>query len=174
MLHHNANAQSTLDAPRFCISADVPTDEKEGHIGTKVYLEDGVRPDVVEGLKKLGHDVELLTGHDRGMFGKGQVCFRLFFLTLFSTLTSSSYFRRSSKNSPAAPGLVDPTRGETATPFLRSRRAVVLVLRCYLLVTFVLFRRHSFVQGQSVCRSFRLSALRESAHGKDSSAYVEK
>lgn len=82
MLHHNANAQATLDAPRFCISADVPTDEKEGHIGTKVYLEDGVRPEVVEGLKQLGHDVELLVGHERGMFGRGQVRFSCLFLCL--------------------------------------------------------------------------------------------
>jgi hypothetical protein len=100
MLHHNLNAQATLDCPRFCISADVPDDreklgdrvgsagpcttsellddlpaakhgalvtgeeldvvgprfcisadvpddrEKLGDIGTKVYLEDGIRPEV--------------------------------------------------------------------------------------------------------------------------------
>ncbi|POY70486.1 hypothetical protein BMF94_6554 [Rhodotorula taiwanensis] len=78
MLHHNLNAQSTLDCPRFCISADVPDDrEKLGDIGTKVYLEDGIRPEVVEELKQMGHDVELLTGHERGMFGRGQVIQKL-------------------------------------------------------------------------------------------------
>ena len=74
MLHHNLTVQTTLDSPRFCISADVPDDaSKEGDIGTKVYLEDGIRPEVVEELKKMGHDVELLTGHERAMFGRGQV-----------------------------------------------------------------------------------------------------
>lgn len=74
MLHHNLTVQTTLDSPRFCISADVPEDaSKDGDIGTKVYLEEGMRAEVVEELKKMGHDVELLTGHDRAMFGRGQV-----------------------------------------------------------------------------------------------------
>ncbi|GAA5824946.1 hypothetical protein JCM3770_006715 [Rhodotorula araucariae] len=78
MLHNNSTAQATLDAPRFCISADVPEDaDKNGDIGTKVYLEEGVRPEVVEELKKMGHDVELLTGHDRSMFGRGQIIQKL-------------------------------------------------------------------------------------------------
>ncbi|KPV74759.1 uncharacterized protein RHOBADRAFT_36697 [Rhodotorula graminis WP1] len=78
MLHANSNAQSTLDAPRFCISADVPDDAaKDGDIGTKVYLEEGVRPEVVEQLRAMGHDVELLTGHDRSMFGRGQLIQKL-------------------------------------------------------------------------------------------------
>lgn len=78
MLHHNLNAQSTLDCPRFCISADVPEDrERLGDIGTKVYLEEGIRPEVVDELKRMGHDVELLTGHERAMFGRGQVIQKL-------------------------------------------------------------------------------------------------
>lgn len=78
MLHANSNAQSTLDAPRFCISADVPDDAaQDGDISTKVYLEEGIRPDVVEQLRAMGHDVELLTGHDRSMFGRGQLIQKL-------------------------------------------------------------------------------------------------
>ncbi|GAA5840106.1 hypothetical protein JCM9279_002279 [Rhodotorula babjevae] len=78
MLHHNSNAQATLDAPRFCISADVPDDAAtDGDIGTKVYLEEGIRPEVVDKLKAMGHDVELLTGHDRSMFGRGQLIQKL-------------------------------------------------------------------------------------------------
>ncbi|GAA5856850.1 hypothetical protein JCM8547_008872 [Rhodosporidiobolus lusitaniae] len=73
MLHHNATAQATLDAPRFCISADVPDNKAEGDIGTKVYLEDGVREDVVEKLREMGHVVEVLKGHERAMFGRGQI-----------------------------------------------------------------------------------------------------
>lgn len=77
MLHANSNAQSTLDAPRFCISADVPEDPKDGDIGTKVYLEEGIKQEVVDELKAMGHDVELLTSHDRSMFGRGQVIQKL-------------------------------------------------------------------------------------------------
>ncbi|ORY83489.1 lincomycin-condensing protein lmbA [Leucosporidium creatinivorum] len=78
MLHHGANAQTTLDAPRFCISADVPKDrETAGDIGTLVYLEEGVKPEVVEELKRMGHDVELLSGHARSQFGRGQVIQKL-------------------------------------------------------------------------------------------------
>ncbi|GAA5950672.1 hypothetical protein JCM3765_000573 [Sporobolomyces pararoseus] len=78
MLHHNLTVQTTLDSPRFCISADVPEDaSKEGDIGTKVYLEEGMRVEVVEELKKMGHDVELLKGHDRAMFGRGQIIHKL-------------------------------------------------------------------------------------------------
>ncbi|GAA5909709.1 hypothetical protein JCM6882_008470 [Rhodosporidiobolus microsporus] len=73
LLHHNTTAQSTLDAPRFCISADVPEDKTKGDIGTTVYLEDGISPDVVEKLREMGHDAKVLKGHDRAMFGRGQI-----------------------------------------------------------------------------------------------------
>ncbi|GJN90639.1 hypothetical protein Rhopal_003651-T1 [Rhodotorula paludigena] len=78
MLHHNLNPQQALDAPRFCISADVPQNpEHEGDIGTTVYLEEGIEPAVVDELRRMGHDVELLTGHERAMFGRGQVIQKL-------------------------------------------------------------------------------------------------
>ncbi|GAA5857901.1 hypothetical protein JCM1840_000958 [Sporobolomyces johnsonii] len=78
LLHHNLTVQSTLDAPRFCISADVPENaEKDGDIGTQVYLEEGIKPEVVEELKKMGHEVKLLTGHERAMFGRGQIIQKL-------------------------------------------------------------------------------------------------
>ncbi|GAA6034008.1 hypothetical protein JCM8097_000647 [Rhodosporidiobolus ruineniae] len=74
MLHHNATAQAALDCPRFCISADVPEDkDKDGDIGTLVYLEDGIPDEVVEGLRALGHEVKVLSGHERAMFGRGQI-----------------------------------------------------------------------------------------------------
>ncbi|GAA5994035.1 hypothetical protein JCM11641_001752 [Rhodosporidiobolus odoratus] len=76
MLHHAHTAQSTLDAPRFCISADVPhpsTRSTQGDIGTKVHLEEGIKDEVVEELKRMGHEVEVLRGHERAMFGRGQV-----------------------------------------------------------------------------------------------------
>ncbi|GAA5820325.1 hypothetical protein JCM11251_005575 [Rhodosporidiobolus azoricus] len=73
LLHHNTTPQSTLDAPRFCISADVPEDKSLGDIGTTVYLEEGIKEEVVEKLREMGHVVELLSGHERAMFGRGQL-----------------------------------------------------------------------------------------------------
>jgi len=44
---HGFNVQAALDAPRFCIDA-----EPMGYEGsiTKVYLEEGISPDAVDGL----------------------------------------------------------------------------------------------------------------------------
>ncbi|GAA6060015.1 hypothetical protein JCM10212_001173 [Sporobolomyces blumeae] len=78
LLHHNHSVQATLDSPRFCISADVPEDaSNEGDIGTMVYLEQGIDPAVVDELRAIGHDVELLSGHERAMFGRGQIIHKL-------------------------------------------------------------------------------------------------
>jgi gamma-glutamyltranspeptidase/glutathione hydrolase len=71
MLVFGLTPQAALDAPRFCIGAGTPD---VGEVMDRtVYLEDGIRDDVVEGLKKLGHKVEVLTGVKRGLFGRGQV-----------------------------------------------------------------------------------------------------
>lgn len=100
MLHHNLNPQSTLDAPRFCISADVPTEKEEGDIGTLVYLEDGVKEDVVQGLREMGHRVEVLGGHERAQFGRGQVSFH--FLSPLFFCTSGAAVRTSQRMRPRA------------------------------------------------------------------------
>jgi gamma-glutamyltranspeptidase / glutathione hydrolase len=80
MLLHNYNAQSALDAPRFCITARVPDDsQRSGDISSEVFLEDGIRPEVVNELRKMGHSVTVLKAHARSQFGKGQV--RLYLYT---------------------------------------------------------------------------------------------
>ncbi|KAI5287264.1 hypothetical protein KEM54_006114 [Ascosphaera aggregata] len=56
--------QEALDAPRFCIAADECD---------TVYLEEGLPEDVIEGLKRLGHQVKVLSGLKRAMFGRGQI-----------------------------------------------------------------------------------------------------
>ncbi|KAI5290021.1 hypothetical protein KEM55_008683, partial [Ascosphaera atra] len=56
--------QEALDSPRFCIAADK---------NDTVFLEEGIPEDVVDGLRKLGHKVKVLTGLDREMFGRGQI-----------------------------------------------------------------------------------------------------
>lgn len=46
--------QSALDAPRFCISAGLPTADKQGSAGeidAEVWFEEGIAPEVVEELR---------------------------------------------------------------------------------------------------------------------------
>lgn len=60
------NPQSALDAPRICIGKNYdPT------IGG-VAVEEGISEETRAGLKKLGHEIDYVTGWDRGHFGRGQ------------------------------------------------------------------------------------------------------
>ncbi|KAI1332789.1 gamma-glutamyltranspeptidase [Xylariaceae sp. FL0255] len=65
------NPQQALDAPRFCIGAGMPEDGKV--IDTKVFIEEGMPEETIEGLRKLGHDVEVVTDMARAKFGRGQI-----------------------------------------------------------------------------------------------------
>jgi gamma-glutamyltranspeptidase/glutathione hydrolase len=38
-----------------------------------VYLEEGIPEETVQGLRKMGHHVEVLKEYDRSMFGRGQI-----------------------------------------------------------------------------------------------------
>ncbi|PTB66192.1 gamma-glutamyltranspeptidase [Trichoderma citrinoviride] len=74
------NPQDALDAPRVCIrpSRTLPeyaTADDYSKLTQKsiVCLEEGFPQDTVEGLRKLGHEVQLVTGWDRAMFGRGQI-----------------------------------------------------------------------------------------------------
>lgn len=67
----NLTPQASLDSPRICIGAGMPEDGAEAD--KTVYLEDGIPESTVEGLKALGHKVKVLKGHDRKMFGRGQL-----------------------------------------------------------------------------------------------------
>lgn len=71
MLAFKFNPQAALDAPRICIGAGTPAVGKTPD-GT-IYVEEGISEEAVEGLRKLGHKVEVLTGYQRGMFGRGQL-----------------------------------------------------------------------------------------------------
>ncbi|OJJ49225.1 hypothetical protein ASPZODRAFT_129638 [Penicilliopsis zonata CBS 506.65] len=68
MLTFNQHPQAALDAPRICIAADSQDKRKP-----VVYVEEGVKDETIQGLKRLGHHVKLLTGWERGMFGRGQI-----------------------------------------------------------------------------------------------------
>ncbi|KAI1099528.1 gamma-glutamyltranspeptidase [Jackrogersella minutella] len=58
--------QQALDAPRVCIGA-------EGKGDRTVYVEEGMPEETVLGLRKLGHEVEVVTGMGRAQFGRGQI-----------------------------------------------------------------------------------------------------
>jgi gamma-glutamyltranspeptidase/glutathione hydrolase len=60
--------QAALDRPRFCIS--------DGREGGRVALEQGIPSQVVTKLEQMGHPVEHVSGHARGVFGRGQIILR--------------------------------------------------------------------------------------------------
>lgn len=77
MLAFNYHPQAALDSPRICISVSSPDAGMSAaplEAGKPVvYVEEGISGEAVVGLKKLGHNVEVLKGWERGMFGRGQV-----------------------------------------------------------------------------------------------------
>jgi gamma-glutamyltranspeptidase/glutathione hydrolase len=65
------NPQQALDAPRVCIGAGMPD---EGDVfDMTVYVEEGMPQETVDGLRRLGHKVEVVTGQGRALFGRGQI-----------------------------------------------------------------------------------------------------
>jgi gamma-glutamyltranspeptidase/glutathione hydrolase len=71
MLVFGMSPQEALDAPRVCIGGGIPEDD--GTVDLTVHLEEGISADVVEQLEKKGHRVQLRTGWQRDMFGRGQI-----------------------------------------------------------------------------------------------------
>lgn len=71
MLTFKYNPQAALDAPRVCIGAGLP--EVGEVMDRTVYLEEGIGEDVADALAELGHEVTILRGWERGLFGRGQV-----------------------------------------------------------------------------------------------------
>lgn len=65
------NPQEALDAPRICIGSGMP--ENGEVLDMTVYIEEGIDDAVVQALKDMGHKTHVLSGHARGMFGRGQV-----------------------------------------------------------------------------------------------------
>ncbi|KAJ3081394.1 hypothetical protein HDU99_005810 [Rhizoclosmatium hyalinum] len=69
MHHFGMTPQEALDTPRICIMP-----EEEGR--SVVLVEEGIRPGVFEGLKALGHEIQVVTGLMRANFGRGQIIVR--------------------------------------------------------------------------------------------------
>lgn len=72
--------QQSIDSPRICLaSAEPDTDKGRGGGGpvstavTIVQLEDGIEPEVINTLKKLGHSTEIISGYNRSTFGRAQI-----------------------------------------------------------------------------------------------------
>jgi gamma-glutamyltranspeptidase / glutathione hydrolase len=60
--------QAALDQPRFCIDVD--------EAGSRVALEEGIPPEIISDLQKMGHPVYSVSGYERALFGRGQVILR--------------------------------------------------------------------------------------------------
>lgn len=80
LLDFGLDPQAALDVPRFCITG-LPC-FKLGHGPhpvevSKVAIEDGSgQAELAEALRKMGHSVELVSGPDRSLFGRGQIIMR--------------------------------------------------------------------------------------------------
>lgn len=65
LLDDGLDPQAALDRPRFCLEEGLP--------GGEVALEEGIPPQTVQALATLGHTIHLVSGHQRSIFGRGQV-----------------------------------------------------------------------------------------------------
>jgi gamma-glutamyltranspeptidase/glutathione hydrolase len=65
LLEDGLDPQAALDRPRFCIQPDDPAG--------LASLEEGISPDVLAGLRAMGHPAEPVSGVKRVLFGRGQV-----------------------------------------------------------------------------------------------------
>lgn len=78
MLIFGMNPQQALDAPRICIGStgQFSSGERGGENKSKeriVYVEEGFDPQVLDQLRDRGHEIEVVRGWDREMFGRGQI-----------------------------------------------------------------------------------------------------
>ena len=67
--------QTVLDRPRFCIEAVGPS-QWDGALDSKIALEDGIPADTIARLADMGHPVTPVNGHERAIFGRGQIILR--------------------------------------------------------------------------------------------------
>jgi len=69
-----ADPQAALDRPRFCITD--PGAATPAGVAGDVALEEGIPAATLAALQAMGHPVQLVTGHARALFGRGQVILR--------------------------------------------------------------------------------------------------
>jgi len=68
MLDDQLDPQAALDSPRFCLP--------NGESGDAVALEPGIPVSTIEALTQRGHEVRLVEGVERALFGRGQIILR--------------------------------------------------------------------------------------------------
>jgi gamma-glutamyltranspeptidase/glutathione hydrolase len=69
LLDDACDPQESLDRPRFYVDPEGPR--------PRLHLEEGLPPELVSGLSARGHEVIAgVAGHERAMFGRGQVILR--------------------------------------------------------------------------------------------------
>jgi gamma-glutamyltranspeptidase/glutathione hydrolase len=68
MWDDDLDPQATLDRPRISLSSGSPD--------SGLVLEQGIPPDVAKRLQEMGHEVELISGQGRAVFGRGQIIIR--------------------------------------------------------------------------------------------------
>ncbi|KAK0616443.1 nucleophile aminohydrolase [Immersiella caudata] len=75
MLKFNMNPQAALDAPRICIGVSLPgkSTDPTKKVDNTVYLEEGIGDDLAKALAEMGHEVKMVKGMGRALFGRGQV-----------------------------------------------------------------------------------------------------
>lgn len=75
MLRFGMNPQMALDAPRICIGVSLPgkSTDPSKTVDRTVYVEEGIGEDVVRVLGEMGHEVKIVRGMDRSLFGRGQI-----------------------------------------------------------------------------------------------------
>lgn len=66
-----------MDAPRFCVggshSSGLDGTGESAFYNGVVAIEEGIKPEVVERLVAMGHRIEVVSGAERILFGKGQI-----------------------------------------------------------------------------------------------------
>lgn len=65
LVEDRLDPQQALDRPRFCI--------EDGTSGGKVAIEDGISSKTRSKLEEMGHQIIRTTGHNRALFGRGQI-----------------------------------------------------------------------------------------------------
>jgi gamma-glutamyltranspeptidase/glutathione hydrolase len=70
------NPQQALDMPRFYVNVNGGKDVGANDPGGEIYLEKGFSIDQMAALRRMGHRVSPISGHQREIFGGGQVILR--------------------------------------------------------------------------------------------------
>lgn len=78
LLHFKMNVQAALDFPRFCIGPRTPSgSDQDDDLPSEVFLEDGISSQAIDRLRSFGHQLRLIEGQERSLFGRGQIIRRI-------------------------------------------------------------------------------------------------